>query len=39
LQNLKYSEEEIAQWARPNYVAIGSIIIAILFFTYLAYRL
>jgi hypothetical protein len=38
-QNLKFSEEEIAQWAKPNYVTIGCIIIAALFFTYLAYKL
>jgi len=39
LQNLKFSEEEIAQWAKPNYIPIGCIIIAALFFTYLVYRL
>jgi len=37
-QNLKFSEKEIEQWFSPNYIAIGCITIAILFFAYLAYR-
>jgi hypothetical protein len=31
-------EKEIAQWFSPNYIPIGSISIAVLFFAYLAYR-
>jgi len=38
-QNLKFLEKEIAQWFSPNYVAIGCIIIAIIFFAYVANRL
>jgi len=38
LRNLKFLEKEIAQWFSPNYIAIGCIIIVVLFFAYLAYR-
>ncbi len=38
LRNLKFLEKKIAQWFSPNYIAIGCIVIAVLFFAYLVYR-
>ena len=38
LRGIKFSEQEIAQWYSPNYIAILCIIIAIAFFLYLAYQ-
>jgi len=35
LKNLKFWEKEITQWFSPNYVAIGCIIIAVIFFVYI----
>ena len=40
LQTIKpFEETEIAQWFKPNYIAIGVITLAVLFVIYLAYRL
>jgi hypothetical protein len=38
LKGIKFSEQEIAQWFSPNYIAILCIIITIIFFLFLAYQ-